>query len=227
MLKNHVLDPRILDLQCRTVSLDPIQLHLSPLQPSPLVTLAPIDLDTEEPNVKIDDPEPQLDQDLPTPDDDPADIPTQTLWDRAQAQDMFGPQILETLRNGDRYHSKIPLAECEERDNALYFRGRKYVPNSNSLRLRIIQLAHDSVASEHPGRAKSYELVSRAYWWPNVYKYVQRFVHNCHVCTRAKPSRQRVQGWLRPSPVPQRRWRNVSMDYIGPLPPSTYMGITY
>ena len=79
MLKNHILDPRVLDLQYRTVSLDPIQLHLSPLQPSPPVTLAPMDLDTEEPDVEIDDSEPQLDQDTPIPNNDPADIPTQTL----------------------------------------------------------------------------------------------------------------------------------------------------
>ena len=227
VLKSHVLDPRILDLQCRTVTLDPIQLHLSPSQPSQPITLAPMDLDTEEPDVEIDDPEPQLDQDIPAPDDDPADVPTQTLWDQAEARDTFGPRILEALRNGDRYHSKIPLAECEERNNTLYFRDRKYVPNSNSLRLRVIQLAHDSVAGGHPGRAKTYELVSRAYWWPNLYKYVKRFVRNCHVCTRAKPSRQKTQGWLRPLPVPQRRWRDVSMDYVGPLPPSTFMGITY
>ena len=28
-------------------------------------------------------------------------------------------------------------------------------------------------------------------------------------------------------PVPERRWRDVSMDYVGPLPASTFMGVTY
>jgi hypothetical protein len=31
----------------------------------------------------------------------------------------------------------------------------------------------------------------------------------------------------RPLPVPERRWRDVFMNYVGPLPPSTFMGITY
>lgn len=238
VLKSHVLDPRIqedlhdsvfeprtVDLQCRTIVLDPIQLYLSPIQPTSPITLALMDLDSEEP--ETDDLEPQLDQGIPNPDEDPADIPTQALWDQAENSDRFAPQVLEALRNGVRYHSRIPLAECEDRDNSLYFRGRKYVPNSNRLRLRIIQLAHDSVAGGHPGRAKCYDLVSRAYWWPNIYKYVQRFVRNCYVCARSKPSRQKAQGWLRPLPVPQRRWRDVSMDYVGPLPPSTFMGISY
>ena len=60
-----------------------------------------------------------------------------------------------------------------------------------------------------------------------MYKYVQRFVQNCHICSRSKPSRQRTQGWLRPLPVPERRWRDVSMDYVGPLSASTFMGVTY
>ena len=51
---------------------------------------------------------------------------------------MFRLQILEALRNGDHYYSKIPLIEYEKRDNILYFRGKKYVLNSNNLRLRII-----------------------------------------------------------------------------------------
>ncbi len=222
VLKTHVLDPKIIDLQCRVVHLDRIQLLLSPASPQKPITLAPMDMIPE-----VQEAEPQLDQAPFDPEEDPLDTPTQTLWDQAQASDQFAPQVLEMLRTGARHHNRIPLAECEERDQALYFRGRKYVPNSDRLRLRIIQLAHDSVPGGHPGRTNCYELVSRAYWWPNLYQYIQRFVRNCHVCTRAKPSRQKQQGWLRPLPIPERRWRDVSMDYVGPLPPSTFMGITY
>jgi len=238
ILKTHVLDPEIVEnlapdafdikvikLQSQTIALDPVQLHLSPAPPAPPQILAPMNLETEESDVE--DVEPQLDQDTLNLDEDSSDTPTQTLWEQAEINDKFAAQIIEALRNGARHHNKIPLAECEEHENHLYFRERKYVPNSDKLRLRIIQLAHDSVAGGHPGRAKCYELVSQAYWWPNIYKYVQRFVRNCHVCTRSKPSRQRTQGWLRPLPVPERRWRDVSMDYVGPLPPSTFMGITY
>ncbi len=222
VLKTHVLDPKVVDLldpkvvdlQCRTIYLDPIQLHLNPAASQKTITLAPMDIIPE-----LQEAEPQLDQTPTDPEEDPLDTPTQTLWDQAQASDKFTPQVLDMLRAGARHHNRIPLAECEERDQALLFRGRKYVPNSDRLRLRLIQLAHDSVPGGHPGRTNCYELVSRAYWWPNLYQYIQRFVRNCHVCTRAKPSRQKQQGWLRPLPIPERRWRDVSMDYVGPLPP--------
>jgi hypothetical protein len=216
ILKTHVLDPKIVeDLQCQAITLDPVQLHLSPVPSASPVTLAPMELDVEEPDV--DDVEPQLDRETPGSDEDPEDTPTQTLWDQAEASDQFAPQVLEALRSGARHHNRIPLAECEEHSNSLYFRGKKYVPNSDRLRLRVIQLAHDSVAGGHPGRTKCYELVSRAYWWPNVYKYIQRFVRNCHTCTRSKPSRQKTQGWLRPLPVPERRWRDVVLYRLVPL----------
>ena len=176
MLKSHILDlriqedlqnvfePRILNLQCRTVTLDLIQLHLSPVQLSSLINLAPMKLDTEDPEPETNDPEPQLDQEILNSNEDPADISTQTLWDQVTSCDEFASQVLEALCNEVQYNSRTPLTECENRANSLYFHGRKYVPNSNYLHLQIIQLAHDSVADEHPGRAKCYDLVSHAYW---------------------------------------------------------------
>ena len=145
--------------------------------------LAPASLDQEheldaesdaEPNDDLNPNEPQLDldSDQVAPDQDPMDVATQHLWNLAQDRDQFAPRILDMLANGARYHSGIQLAECEDRDGSLYFRNRKYVPKSDRLRLRILQLAHDSVAGGHPGRAKCHELVNRAYWWPNMHKTV-------------------------------------------------------
>ena len=126
VLKSHVLNPRIqedlqnvfklriLNLQCRTVALDPIQLHLSPVQLSSLINLAPMELDTEDPEPKTNDPEPQLDQEILNSNEDPADIPTQTLWDQVTSCNEFASQVLEALRNEVQYNSRIPLTECED-----------------------------------------------------------------------------------------------------------------
>ncbi|TKA52632.1 hypothetical protein B0A49_13533, partial [Cryomyces minteri] len=126
-----------------------------------------------------------------------------------------------------RYCKQIQLADCSERNGHLYFRDRRYVPKSYRLRLRLLQQAHDSVPSGHPGCAKCYDLISRSHWWKTIYPDTVRFVRNCWTCSRSKASRQSKQGWLRSLPVPECRWREVSMDYIGPLPPSTFQGVTY
>ncbi len=131
------------------------------------------------------------------------------------------------LCNETWHHNKISLVECEKYKNYLYFQERKYVLNSDKLRLHIIQLIHDSVIDNHSERAKSYELISWVYWWSNIYKYVQCFVWNCHICTRFKLSRQWTQEWLCFLLVFKRCWRDVFMNYVNSLLLSIFMNITY
>ena len=125
------------------------------------------------------------------------------------------------------YNSRISLTECENQVNSLYFYRRKYVSNSNCLRLQIIQLARNSVADEHSERAKCYNLVSHVYWWLNIYKYIQCFIWNCHVYTWFKSSRQKTQEWLCSLSVPQCCWCDIFMNYVDSLLSSTFMSIIY
>ncbi len=99
--------------------------------------------------------------------------------------------------------------------------------NLDKLRLCIIQLAHDSIINDHSERAKSYELISQVYWWTNIYKYVQRFVWNCHMYTRFKLFRQWTQEWLCSLSVFERCWRDVFMNYVNSLSLNIFMSITY
>ena len=46
-------------------------------------------LNTEDPEPETNDPEPQLDQEILNLNEDPADIPTQTLWDQVTSRDEF------------------------------------------------------------------------------------------------------------------------------------------
>ena len=158
VLKSHILDPRILETQCQSIILNPIQLHLFSIQFLSFVTLAFIDFDPEESN--SDDAKFQLDQETSNPHENPADTPTQTLWDQAESNDKFALQILKILCSGACHHNRIPLTECEECQNSLYFYERKYVSNSNCLCFQIIQLAHDSTADDHLKKIKCYELIS-------------------------------------------------------------------
>jgi len=77
--------------------------------------------------------------------------------------DKFAAQIIEVLCNEAWYYNKISLIECEKYENHLYFQERKYVLNSDKLRLCIIQFTHDSVIDDHSERTKSYELINWVY----------------------------------------------------------------
>ena len=47
-----------------------------------------------------------------------------------------------------------------------------------------------------------------------MYKDVDRFVRNCHICQRSCTSRHVPYGILRPLPIPQRAWQDISMDFV-------------
>ena len=107
--------------------------------------------------------ESQLDQRTLDSNDDSVDVSTQTLRYQVESNNIFASQVLKALRNEARHHNRISFVECEKQDNFLYFREKKYVLNSNRLRLRLIQLTYDSTIEEHSDKAKCYDLVNRAY----------------------------------------------------------------
>jgi hypothetical protein len=126
--------------------------------------------------------------------------------------------ILEALKTKQSRHKRITLAECVERDGYLYYRDRLYVPNCPELHAELLRMYHESPVAGHMGRARTYEALSREYYWPNMLDYVEQWVRNCHTCRRITSSREAKQGVLKPLPIPTRAWQDLSMDFITHLP---------
>jgi RNase H-like domain found in reverse transcriptase/Reverse transcriptase (RNA-dependent DNA polymerase)/Integrase zinc binding domain/Integrase core domain/Aspartyl protease/Chromo (CHRromatin Organisation MOdifier) domain len=137
---------------------------------------------------------------------------------RAYLEDPFPNQVLEMLRSGTRYCKDISLAECSEVEGRLYYRNKLYVPNSHKLRMRLCKEHHDHPVAGHPGVAKTFNLIRREYYWPNFHTFIQRYVSHCDVCRRTKSRRHRRHGVLKPLPVPDRRWKDISIDFVTGLP---------
>ena len=114
----------------------------------------------------------------------------------------------------------IRSAEWSIAEGVLYFRGKAYVPDSLDLRRRIVALCHDTKIAGHPGRWKTLELVSRNYWWPQMSRYVGKYVSTCDLCLRTKVQRHQPVGELHPLPIPDTPWDTVSVDFIVELPES-------
>ncbi len=64
------------------------------------------------------------------------------------------------------------------------------------------------------------ELISRDFWWPQMWKTVKDYVTTCDTCSRSKIPRHRPYGLLQPLPIPETPWTSISMDFIVDLPPS-------
>ncbi|KAG7003723.1 Transposon Tf2-9 polyprotein [Fusarium oxysporum f. sp. conglutinans] len=142
------------------------------------------------------------------------------LLDQAYKTDEDLQSILQALEEGAPRHPKITLAECKVIQDRLLYRDRVYIPNYDPLKTALLKASHEHPIAGHPGRARTYDLLSRDYYWPGMLSYVERWVKNCHTCRRANPAREARQGVLKPLPVPERAWQHISMDFITHLPPS-------
>ena len=115
----------------------------------------------------------------------------------------------------------MSISECLISDQGhLLFRGRKWVPKSRNLRTRIIQTTHDSILHGHPRREATYALVARLFFWPGMAQDIRTFIQNYNSYGRNKAWRARRQGFLKPLPVLDRIWSEISMDFITDLPES-------
>ena len=149
----------------------------------------------------------------------PRAMALEDLISEAYENDNFTKSVLTALRAGAHKLKGINLSECKEVDDRVYWRELQLVvPDYQDLHLRILRSSHDAPVAGHLGRAKTYSIVARSYYWPSLRKAVARYVRNCHTCSRAKSSRFQYQGLLKPLPVPERRWKDISIDFVTGLP---------
>ena len=110
-------------------------------------------------------------------------------------------------------------------DGGLMFERRLCVPANSTVKIDLLDEAHNSPFSMHPGSTKMYQDLKRFYWWRNMKREVAEFVSKCLVCQQVKAPRQKPAGLLQPLSVPEWKWENVSMDFISGLP-KTLKGFT-
>ncbi|OWY91012.1 Inositol-3-phosphate synthase [Phytophthora megakarya] len=76
---------------------------------------------------------------------------------------------------------------------------------------------HDVPTAGHPGREKTYSLLTRDFYWNHQYKRVRKYVRTCDVCQQVKPA-PHSQAPLQPLPTPSECWESISMDFVFGLP---------
>ena len=71
-------------------------------------------------------------------------------------------------------------------DGVLRYQGRLFVLNVDDLREQILEEAHSSRYSIHPGATKMYHDLREIYWWNGMKKDIARFVSKCPNCQQVK-----------------------------------------
>lgn len=164
---------------------------------------------------------------LPCPFSDDTNL--QELWQEALLDRTAGQSFRRAYEAVRQKESRFPIdlelrlatGECDITDNGfLRYRERLWLPCYERLTTRVIQTIHDSSLSGHPGRDATIALLSRKFFWPGMHQQARQFSKNCAVCGRATIWRDKKRGLLKPLPIPQRIWQEISMDFITGLPQS-------
>ena len=113
--------------------------------------------------------------------------------------------------------SKAPSFRMDDQGTVWYGK-RIYVPNSKSIKDKILSEAHNSAYSIHPGSTKMYLDLKEKYWWYGLKRDVAEYVAICDTCQRVKAEHQRPVGLLQPMKILEWKWEEVGMDFIIGLP---------
>ncbi|GJV65065.1 putative reverse transcriptase domain-containing protein [Tanacetum coccineum] len=76
-------------------------------------------------------------------------------------------------------------------DDGLYFMDRIWIPSVGDVRTLIMDEAHTSKYSVHPGADKMYYDLRDLYWWPGIKKDIAIYVGKCLTCSKIKAEHQR------------------------------------
>jgi len=142
------------------------------------------------------------------------------IIDEEYLNDELITETLQLLRSGACKLKRVTLSECEIRNDRVYYRDRIMIPDHDELKIKLLRHVHDSPVGGHPGRGKTLEILQREYYWPKMFETVKRYVACCHTCRKAKSSRDKYHGLLKPLPIAERRWQHISVDFVIDLPES-------
>lgn len=140
---------------------------------------------------------------------------------QAQQNDLDTRRIMENIKRHKQYfiHNNLLMRRSEP--------PVPFVPKSK-LRATILQIYHDTAANgAHFGRDRTIYKIKTRYFWPSMYKDIKNYVKSCIPCAQSNPNRKKCFGTLRPIKPPEGVWQLVSMDFHGPISPTSSRGNKY
>ncbi|GJW70443.1 putative reverse transcriptase domain-containing protein [Tanacetum coccineum] len=103
-------------------------------------------------------------------------------------------------------------------DGTLYYLDRIWIPLKGEVRILIMDEAHKSKLSVHPGADKMYYDLRDRYWWPGMKKDIAEYVSKCLTCLKVKAEHQRPSALLQQPEISVWKWEGIAMDFVTKLP---------
>jgi hypothetical protein len=133
----------------------------------------------------------------------------------AQQHDEGVKIIKQMLAQGEEKYKCFRV----DHKGILWFNERIVVPKDHQLRKQILDEAHLSKFSMHPGSTKMYQDLRQNFWWTRMKREIAKYVLECDICQRVKASHLKTAGVLQPLTIPSRKWEDINgrtnLNYTG------------
>ena len=100
------------------------------------------------------------------------------------------PHIKKLIAKGRRPQFSI------DEQGVVRYKNRLVVPSNEEIRKKILDEAHHSKLSIHPGSNKMYHDLRHLYWWSNMKQDITKYVAECDTCGRVKTDHMRTLRYL-------------------------------
>jgi hypothetical protein len=128
----------------------------------------------------------------------------------AQKNDAGMAHVKRMIQEGD---TKVACFR-EDAEGTLWFKDRLVVPKTEALKKKILDEAHTSRYSIHPGSTKMYHDLRQPFWWTRMKHEIARYVSEYDTCRKVKADYMKSGGLLQLLSVPDCKWDDISMDFI-------------
>ncbi|WVZ78772.1 hypothetical protein U9M48_026428 [Paspalum notatum var. saurae] len=106
----------------------------------------------------------------------------------AQKQDKGMAHIRDEIDDKKKACFKL------DEEGVLWFKNRLVVPKDMELRKKILDEAHTSMFTLHPGSNKMYQDLKQKFWWTRMKREIAKYVSECDVCQRVKADHLKPRG---------------------------------
>jgi hypothetical protein len=134
------------------------------------------------------------------------DTELETRLKKAYATDECAKRVLTKVEGGFTI----------DEQGLIRYKGLVYVPSQ--MRRPLVQEQHSLPAHGHQGVTRTFERITRHYYFPGMRKQVETVVRECDICSKSKSNRHLPYGQLKSTPVPKGAWKSIALDFIVKLP---------
>ncbi|XP_071740266.1 uncharacterized protein [Rutidosis leptorrhynchoides] len=104
-------------------------------------------------------------------------------------------EAIVELSHEERMKGQVDFLEKDSRGLLTRY-GRLWVPKLGGARQLLLDEAHKSKYSIHPGATKMYHDLKEEYWWPGMKWDIVKYVEQCITCLQDRDKKKITYGWI-------------------------------